>query len=228
MSAHLDYELDSTLVVDRLRQSIRRFDDLFCHRFGAAFTGMVIAAMYVFYLLVLLVNLIDFFSLYGGTWRVSFHVNMFWSISSYLRPGLLLLHTSKWRLVRQTFGKEFNPDFLSIVILNYVEVTAVVIFDTAHQAIISHTSGCILLWSPRTCKVLTWRLQSTRTLSQTGEIQINCSWSSGKELSLIFGDINPFSFRRSSWVRLYNTLPFFAHHHIRWKSYLLLVNILIQ
>ena len=68
-------------------------------------------------------------------------------ISSYLCPGLVLLHTSKWQLVHQTFGKEFNPDFLSTVILSDVKVTAVIVFDTVHQALITHTGGYILLRS---------------------------------------------------------------------------------
>ena len=91
-----------------------------------------------------------FCSLYGGTWDALLF-NMFWSepISSYLRPGLVLLHTSEWQLVHQTFGKEFNPDFLSTVILSYVKVAAVIIFDTVHQALITHTGRSISLWSQR-------------------------------------------------------------------------------
>ena len=55
-------------------------------------------------------------------------------------------------MVPQTFGKQFDPDFLFIAILSlYIEVTAVVIFDTVHQALITHTGGCILLWSPHSC-----------------------------------------------------------------------------
>jgi hypothetical protein len=137
-----------------------------------------------------LVTLIDFCSLYGGTWRaVPCEYVLIRSISSFLRPGLVLLHTSKWRLVPQTFGKELNQDFLPIVISSYVEVTAVMIFDTIHQALITHSGECISLWSQRSCTVFTWQLQSTRTLSRTGEIQINFSWLSGMELSLLFGGI---------------------------------------
>ena len=64
--------------VDRPRQSLR-FDVFFCHRYGAAFIGMVVAAVYVFYMLDFTRDSDWFCSLYGGTWRVLFHVNMFWS-----------------------------------------------------------------------------------------------------------------------------------------------------
>ena len=65
------------------------------------------------------INLIDFCSLYGGAWRaVPFEYILIRPISSFLRPGLVLLHTSTWWLVPQTFGNELNPDLLSIVILS--------------------------------------------------------------------------------------------------------------
>ena len=65
------------------------------------------------------INLIDFCSLYGGAWRaVPFEYILIRPISSFLRPGFVLLHTSTWRLVPQTFGKDLNLDFLSIVILS--------------------------------------------------------------------------------------------------------------
>ena len=78
-------------------------------------------------------------------------------IFSYLRSGFVLLHTSKWWLVSQTFGKEINPEFESIEILSYVEVTAVILFDTVHQALITHTGGYIVLIQ-HCCTLLTWRL----------------------------------------------------------------------
>lgn len=67
--------------------------------------------------------------------------------------------------------------FPSIVVLSYVEVTAVIIFDTVHQALITHTGGCRSLYfqRSRSCTVLTWRLQSTGTQLRTGEIQISFS-----------------------------------------------------
>ena len=43
-------------------------------------------------------------------------------------------------MVYQAFGKDVNPDDTYIVVLSYVEVTAVMILDTIHQAVITHTS----------------------------------------------------------------------------------------
>ena len=47
----------------------------------------------------------------------------------------------------------------------------------------------ILLWSKRSCTIITLRLQYTYTLSRTGEIQINSSCWFGNELSLIFKNL---------------------------------------
>ena len=149
--------------VDRLRQSIR-FDYPFYHRYGATFIGMIVAAVYVCYTLVSTCDSDQVsavcMEVHGGI-AVPYEFDLIRPISSYLRPGLVLLHSSKWRLVHQTFGKEFNPDFLPIVILSNVKVTAVILFDTVHQALITHTGGFILqhyCLDLNSCTVLTWRL----------------------------------------------------------------------
>ena len=71
---------------------------------------------------------------------------------------------------------------LSIVILSWIEVTAVMIFDTVHQALITHTSSYSSL-IPRPLHGINCRLQYILTLSRTGEIHFDFSWLSGKEFS---------------------------------------------
>jgi hypothetical protein len=111
--------LDSTLVVDSLRT---------IHTFWWSFLSIDMVQLSsawlsqqctFFYPLVFhsCLRLIDFFVVCTEVHDVPFHVDNVLdpTISSFLRPGLVLLHTSKWRLVPQNLGKEFNPDFLSIV-----------------------------------------------------------------------------------------------------------------
>ena len=157
MSAHLDITL-VWIAFDNPYVLI-----FFWHRYGAIFIGMIVAAVYVFYPLVSTRGF-KFWSVFAvcmevhGKIAIPLEHVLIRLISSYLRPGLVLLHTSKWQLVHQTFGKEFNPDFLSTMISSYVKVTAVIFFDTVHQALITHTGRRILLASQRSCTVLTWRL----------------------------------------------------------------------
>jgi hypothetical protein len=116
---------------------------------------MVVAAVYVFICSFPLVTLIHFCSLFGGTWRaVLCEYVLIRPIFSFLRPGVVLLHTSKGWLVPQTFGKSSVQIFCLSWYWVYVEVTAVIIFDTVHQALITHTGGCISFWSRRSLRYL--------------------------------------------------------------------------
>ena len=69
--------------VNRFRQSIL-FEYPFCHRYGAIFIGMIVAAVYLFFPFVSIRDSdpLAFCSLYGGTWQHCIHANMFWSDSS--------------------------------------------------------------------------------------------------------------------------------------------------
>jgi hypothetical protein len=149
------------------------FDNLyvlltFFHRYGATFIGMVVAALYVFICSFPLVTLIYFCSLYGGTtWRA---VPCKYVL---IRPSLVSCVQAMYYFTNQNDGwylKLTVRSSIRIFYLSWFWVRSVVIFDTVHQALITHTGGCISLWSQRFCTVLTWWLQSTRTLSRTGEI----------------------------------------------------------
>jgi hypothetical protein len=185
MSAHSG--LDNTLVVDC--RKIRRCDDLFCHRLGAAFVGMVVAAVHVFYPARFpLLTLIVFFQF---VWRYMACRSMWICFSSESDPSPVSCVQAVYYFTHQNdswYLKLSVRSSIQIFCLSWFwiisKVTVVMILVTVHQALISHAGGCISL--QRSCTILTWRFQSTRTLSRTGEIQVNFSWLSGKELSLIF------------------------------------------
>ena len=88
--------------VNRFRQSIL-FEYPFCHRYGAIFIGMIVAAVYLFFRSFPLMTLIDWYIAVcmevHGSISVPYEYGLIRLISSYLRPGLVLLYTSKWQLV---------------------------------------------------------------------------------------------------------------------------------
>ena len=192
MSAHLNGNTLVWIAADRLRHLIR-FDDIFYHGYGAAFIGIVVAAVYIFFICSFHSWLWSIFVVCMEVHGVLFHV-MMWIYSHPTHHPVSCVQalpyftdqndTDCWYL--RLLVRSSIRIICSIVVLSYVEVTAVVIFDTVHHTIITHMSECISLWSQRSCTVLTltWRLQS-RTLSSTGKIQINInfSWLSGKETS---------------------------------------------
>ena len=93
-----------------------------------------------------------FCRLYGGTWAYRFHV---WICSDPTPTGILPVscvqalyyythQNDGWYLklsVRSSIQISIH-DFLWVIL--YTKVTAVVIFDTVHQALITHTSGCLI------------------------------------------------------------------------------------
>ena len=125
------------------------------HRYGIAFISVVIAAMYVFFLIHFfywkICNRFFFFhSLNGGryiTTRKIFSIVSWTSIpfASFFGSNIILLFTSEWHLAFEAYGTRTNffGGGFHVWLKPMLKVAVIILLDVVHQAFISHASAYI-------------------------------------------------------------------------------------